>query len=178
MPVATPISSRGFFLVNKKHCGRGVSTMGGLLVILRNKTHSAKQQNEPEIQQCSVTTQEWEDSSVMFNGTSNPCTQKCACTHTNVQTHNQSCKIQLYLVTWDHLQEMKSITKESRKVRKYREKIAKGAYFHTCDCRGKKKFSLTYKQERETDSFTEWFTGGGRYPWIKCIDCIITKKAL
>lgn len=79
-------------------------------------------------------------------------------THTRIRKHtvggcnlfshcslySESCKTQLYAVTWDHLQEMKSITKEKKK----KERAAKGEYF---EHEGGRKFSSTIQTwEAET----------------------------
>lgn len=76
--------------------------------------------------------------------------QRGAC---NLQSHcssySQSCKIQLYPVTWDHLQEMKSITKESKKEKG--ERVAKRGIFSdtTLTVIEKENSVWQYKQERQ-----------------------------
>lgn len=96
----------------------------------------------------------WQYSAVQNNLCKNVCMHKHKCPHRErgpvisllCSSYSQSCKIQLYPVTWDHLQEMKSITKEIWKKKKEikKRRLPKGCTFkHNCERDGKGKFSLT-----------------------------------
>lgn len=75
--------------------------------------------------------------------------------------YSESCKTQLYAVTWDHLQEMKSITKEKKK----KERAAKGEYF---EHEGGRKFSSTIQTWEAETIYLNSLQVEGKHPgfWI------------
>lgn len=97
----------------------------------------------------------------VFNSQNNTCTKLCMHTHTfadarggdlysHCSSYSQSCKIQLYPVTWDHLQEMKSITKESKNEGRKREGCQRGIFSDTTMSVKEKGNSVwQYKWERQ-----------------------------
>lgn len=146
------------------HCGGVERLTGGWLhVILRNKTHYAKQKKKKKPNNVA----RLQSSEMTILCCSEQPVQKCVHAQTQMPTHrergpvisllcssySQSCKIQLYPVTWDHLQEMKSITKEIRKKKKEikREDCRRGVLSNTTvSVTEKGNSAWQYKQEMDS----------------------------